>query len=103
MFWLDNELKNPLSGAKLKYDSPHSLTDGAMRFPIIKNIPYLRVNRDKLRAPVLERLDAGDERGALVLLLQDRDDWATGMRRLQMICRRFSIRKIRLCATRCGI
>ena len=78
MFWLGNELKNPLSGVKLKYDSPHSLTDGAMRFPVIENIPYLRANRDELRAQVLERLDAGDERGALVLLLQDRDDWATG-------------------------
>ena len=78
MFWLDNELTNPLSGVKLNYDSPHSLTDGAMRFPVIESIPYLRANRDELRAQVLERLDAGDERGALVLLLQDRDDWATG-------------------------
>lgn len=78
MLWLDNELRNPLSGAKLKYDSPHSLSNGVMRFPVIESIPFLRVNRDELRARVLKRLDAGDERSALVLLLQDRDDWATG-------------------------
>ena len=78
MIWSDNELKNPLSGVKLKCDSPHSLTDGAMRFPVIENIPFLRVNRNELCAHVLEKLDAGDERDALVLLLQDRDDWASG-------------------------
>ena len=78
MMWSDDALKNPLSGAKLKHDSPHSLTDGAMRFPVIENIPFLRVNRDALRAQVLERLDAGEPRAALVLLLQDRDDWARG-------------------------
>ena len=78
MIWRDDELKNPLSGAALKRDSPHSLTDGAARFPVIENIPFLRLNRDELRVRILEKLDAGDEANALVLLLQDRDDWANG-------------------------
>ena len=78
MIWGDDELKNPLSGVKLRRDSPHSLTDGATRFPVVENIPYLRLNRDELRAQVTEKLDAGDERGATILLLQDRDDWASG-------------------------
>lgn len=76
MIWSDNELKNPLSGVKLKRDTPHSLTDGTRRFPVVENIPYLRVNRDELSAQILETLDAGDERGALILLFQDQDDWA---------------------------
>lgn len=76
MIWRIDELKNPLSGAKLKRDSPHSLTDGATRFPVIENIPFLRGNRDELRAQVLEKLDTGDDQSALILLLQDQDDWA---------------------------
>ena len=78
MIWLDNELKSPLSGVKLKIDSAHSLTDGAARFPVVENIPFLRSGRDDLCAQVLNRLDAGDKQSALVLLLQDRDDWASG-------------------------
>lgn len=78
MIWSDDELKNPLSGKTLKADSPHSLTDGADRFPIVATIPYLRANRDELRREVLAKLDAGDEKSGLILLLQDRDDWATG-------------------------
>lgn len=78
MIWLDDELKNPLSGKLLKRDTPHSFSDGATRFPIVEAIPFLRANRDELRAEVLRKLDAGDERGATILLLQDRDDWASG-------------------------
>lgn len=78
MIWLDEELRNPLSGASLKRDSPHSLTDGATRFPIVEAIPFLRADRDELREKVLRELDAGDERGATITLLQDRDDWASG-------------------------
>lgn len=78
MIWREDELKNPLSGATLQRDSPHSLTDGATRFPVIENIPFLRAGRDELRAQVTEKLDAGDERGATILLLQDQDDWASG-------------------------
>ena len=76
MIWLAEELKNPISGVPLKRDSPHSFSDGATRFPVIENIPFLRVDRDDLRAAALKKLDAGDARGALVLLFQDQDDWA---------------------------
>ena len=76
MIWRDGELKNPLSGKPLKFDSAHSLTDGANRFPVIEAIPFLRVGRDDLRTRVLQKLDAGDEKGALMLLFQDQDDWA---------------------------
>ena len=78
MIWLDDELKNPLSGKNLRRDSPHSLTDGANRFPVVAEIPYLRANRGELCDEVLRRLDDGDEKSALILLLQDRDDWASG-------------------------
>lgn len=78
MIWRDETLKSPLTGKFLKRDSPHSLTDGTNRFPVVSDIPYLRARRDDLRRAVLRRLDAGDERNALSLLLQDRDDWASG-------------------------
>lgn len=76
MIWRHGELTNPLSGRLLEFDSPHSLTDGADRFPVIDAIPFLRAGRDDLRAKVLRKLDAGDERAALILLFQDQDDWA---------------------------
>lgn len=78
MIWLDEELKNPFSGNYLKRDSPHSFSDGERRFPVVEAIPFLRANRDELCREVLVRLDAGDERGATILLLRDRDDWASG-------------------------
>ena len=76
MIWQNGELVNPLSGEMLEYDSAHSLTDGENRFPVIDAIPFLRVGRDDLRTRVLQKLDAGDEKGALILLFQDQDDWA---------------------------
>jgi SAM-dependent methyltransferase len=79
MIWLDEELKNPLSGKTLKRDSPHSFSDGKQRFPVVEEIPFLRVKRDELRHATLAMLDAGDERGATTLLLRDRDDWASGV------------------------
>ena len=76
MTWQDGKLKNPLSGKLLKPDSAHSLSDGDARFPVIAEIPFLRVNRDELQTETLQALDLGDERAALTLLLQDQDDWA---------------------------
>lgn len=76
MIWQNGELKNPLSGKPLEYDSAHSLTDGENRFPVIDAIPFLRVGRDDLRAKALQKLDANDEKAALILLFQDQDDWA---------------------------
>jgi SAM-dependent methyltransferase len=76
MIWQNGELINPLSGKLLEFDSAHSLTDGENRFPVIDAIAFLRVGRDELKARVLQRLDASDERAALILLLRDQDDWA---------------------------
>lgn len=78
MIWRDEKLKNPFSGKVLRRDSPHSLTDGDERFPVIEEIPFLRANRNELRRAVLKKLDAGATRDATVLLLQDGDDWASG-------------------------
>ena len=63
--WRDGELKSPFSGANLKRDTPHSLTDGATRFPVIGEIPYLRADRDEVRETVLRELDAGDEKSGV--------------------------------------
>ncbi|MBC7798518.1 MAG: class I SAM-dependent methyltransferase [Pyrinomonadaceae bacterium] len=71
-------LQNPISGAILKRDSPHSLSDGEMRFPIVDEIPFLRIGREDLTRETLRALDLNDEKAALVLLLRDRDDWAKG-------------------------
>ena len=46
------------------------------RYPIVAGIPYLRTGRDELRHAALEHLDAGDELGALALLLTDQDPFA---------------------------
>ena len=76
MKWRDGELKNPFSGKPLRRDSPHSFSDGATRFPVVAEIPFLRAGRDAVRERILNLLDAGDERNALVLLLAEQDDWA---------------------------
>ncbi len=63
----------------MRADTPHSVADAAgRRFPAPDGIPFLRAGRDALSAEVLERLDAGDREGALVLLLADQDDWWRG-------------------------
>lgn len=71
-------LRAPVSGLPLAPDSPHSLSDGAARWPVVDGIPYLRAGREALAAAALASLDAGDRRGALVLLLADQDDWWRG-------------------------
>jgi hypothetical protein len=69
-------LLSPTTGLPLAPDTPHSLRDEAGgRWPVAAGIPYLRVNREALAAAALERLDAGDEEGALAELLRDADDW----------------------------
>ena len=74
--WADGSLRSPTSGRNLRHDTPHSLSDGAERWPMVENIPFLRTGREALRDEVLDALDAGDERTALVELLRDQDDWA---------------------------
>jgi len=71
-------LRSPLSGSELLPDTAHSLIDGRTRWPVVDGIPYLRVERDALRAQALAHLDRGDEAAALVLLLADQDDWWRG-------------------------
>ena len=71
-------LRSPVSGAELQADTSHSLTDGQTRWPVVDGIPFLRAERDALRAKSLACLDRGDETGALILLLADQDDWWRG-------------------------
>ena len=71
-------LRSPVSGAELQADTPHSLTDGHTRWPVVDGIPFLRAERDALRAESLAYLDRGDQTGALILLLADQDDWWRG-------------------------
>ncbi len=60
---------------RFRADSPHSLTDGAQRWPVIEAIPFLRIGRESLARAAVAALDAGDQNKALALLLADRDDW----------------------------
>lgn len=45
------------------------------RWPVVDGIPFLRAGREELADRALALLQAGDERGALVELLGDQDDW----------------------------
>lgn len=63
----------------LTTDSPHSVRDDiGHRYPVVDGIPYLRAGREALANEALDRLDAGDRDGALVVLLADQDDWWSG-------------------------
>ena len=54
------------------------MTTLALRPPVLDGIPYLRTGRAELAAEAVARQEAGDEEGALVLLLADQDDWWHG-------------------------
>ena len=69
-------LVHPVTRRPLWHDTAHSLTDGTHRVPVVSGIPFLRQGRDQLSQTLLSALDAGDTTGALVLALQDQDDWA---------------------------
>jgi SAM-dependent methyltransferase len=70
--------RSPLTGNPLHADRPHSLSDGmGERWPVIDGIAYLRVGSEALAARAVERLDDGDETGALALLLAENDRWWT--------------------------
>ena len=73
MSWL-----SPLTGRPLRHDTPHSLTDGVHRWPVVDSIPYLRTESEGLVALALRELDAGNEDAALVALLTDQDPWWPG-------------------------
>lgn len=60
-------------------DTAHSVRDAqGHRWPAPDGIPFLRSGREALAEAALARLDAGDEAGALVLLLADQDEWWQG-------------------------
>jgi hypothetical protein len=75
-------LLDPISGRPLVQVSRHVLSDGASRWPLLDGIAYLRFGpADQagpagLRHAALAAIDAGDERGALALLLTDQDSHA---------------------------
>ena len=75
-------LLDPISGRPLVQVSRHLLSDGTSRWPVLDGIAYLRSGlADRpgsagLRRAALAAIDAGDERGALALLLTDQDSHA---------------------------
>ena len=75
-------LLDPISGRPLLQVSRHVLSDGASRWPVLDGIAYLRSGLAgqpkpaELRQAALASIDAGDERGALALLLTDQDSHA---------------------------
>jgi hypothetical protein len=71
-------LRSPVTGLELHHDTPHSLTDGIARWPVVDGIAFLRTRRAALVAETLSRLDDNDRAGALRLLLLDQDDWWRG-------------------------
>jgi hypothetical protein len=71
-------LVSPFNGAALEADTPHSLTDGATRFPVVDGIPFLRCGREDLARIALSHLDHGAVEEATILLLADQDDWWRG-------------------------
>lgn len=55
-----------------------SLHHAGRQWPVVEGIPFVRAGREELADAALASISAGDERAALVMLLADRDDWATG-------------------------
>ena len=68
---------DPVTGAQLARDTPHSFAADGTRWPVAGGIPYLRAGHEALRDEALAALDAGDETAALVLLLADHDGVAS--------------------------
>ncbi len=69
-------LHSPVTGLALHADTPHSLSDGSQRWPVIDDIPFLRADRIDLAEQALAALDTGVPFEATVLLLSDQDGWA---------------------------
>jgi SAM-dependent methyltransferase len=69
-------LHDPLTGLPLHPDTPHSLSDGGQRWPVVDDIPFLRTDRTDLVEQALAALDAGQPFEATVVLLSDQDAWA---------------------------
>ena len=74
-------LRSPVTGTALVPDGLAFLRDSdGRRWPVIDDIPFLRVGRERLADAAAARLAAGDTEGALILLLADQDDWWAGAR-----------------------
>ena len=73
---MPHTLVHPVTRSPLWHDTAHSLTDGTHRVPVVSGIPFLRQGRDRLLQTLLSALDRGDTTQALILALQDQDDWA---------------------------
>ena len=69
-------LNDKQTGAAFVADTPHSLANGGMRYPVVRGIPYLRAGRPEFTAGALAALDAGDELEAAAILLRDQDPFA---------------------------
>jgi SAM-dependent methyltransferase len=69
-------LRSPLTGRLLRQVSEFALSDGEHLWPCLRGIPYLRANRDGLRAAAIREIEAGHPEEALALLLTDRRDEA---------------------------
>ncbi len=69
------KLLSPLTGRTLERVG-HALQNGQERWPVLDDIAFLHAGQRALADEVLAHLDAGDEEGALVLLLGGQDDWA---------------------------
>ena len=66
---------SPLTGEPLRADTPHSLTDGARRWPVIDAIPYLRAGSEGLADEAVALLDRGRADEATAALLAENDPW----------------------------
>ena len=67
--------RSPSNGELLRADTPHSLTDGEARWPVIDAIPYLRAGSEARAAEAVAQLDAGRADDAAALLLAENDPW----------------------------
>ncbi|MBB4658405.1 hypothetical protein GGQ59_000905 [Parvularcula dongshanensis] len=59
----------------LRADTPHSLTDGEARWPVVDGIPYLRAGSEALAAEAVAALDEDAADEATALLLAENDPW----------------------------
>ncbi len=67
---------SPASGAALHRTAPHVLAAGDERWPVIDDIPFLRLDRRALADRALAAIDAGDASRAAAILLTDQDPFA---------------------------
>ena len=70
------QLVSPLNGRSLTPVDDDLLDDGEVLWPVVEGIPFLRLGRDRLRRDAVEAINEGRKDDALVLLLQDQDDFS---------------------------